>query len=48
MKIEGFEPKDSGGNRRKYRRYMEELGRMCREVDGKRELDEKWKPLRRG
>jgi len=27
---------------------MEELAKKCREVDGMRELEEKWKPLRRG
>jgi hypothetical protein len=27
---------------------MEELAKKCREVDGKRELEDKWKPLRRG
>ena len=40
--------KDSRGTREKYRRYMEELAKKCREVDGRRELEEKWKPLRRG
>jgi hypothetical protein len=36
------------GTREKYGRYMEELAKKCRELDGKRELEEKWKPLRRG
>jgi hypothetical protein len=27
---------------------MEELAKKCREVDGKKELEERWKPLRRG
>jgi hypothetical protein len=27
---------------------MEELAKKCREEEGKRELEEKWKPLRRG
>jgi hypothetical protein len=40
--------KDSRGSRQKYGRYMEELAKKCREVDGKREMEEKWKPLRRG
>ena len=40
--------KDSRGTREKYGRYMEELAKKCLEVDGKRELEEKWKSLRRG
>jgi len=40
--------KGSRGAREKYGRYMEELAKKCREVDGKRELEDKWKPLRRG
>ena len=40
--------KDSRGSRQRYGRYMEELAKKSREVDGKRELEKKWKPLRRG
>jgi REP element-mobilizing transposase RayT len=40
--------KDRRGTREKYGRYMEELAKKCREEDGRRELEEKWKPLRRG
>jgi putative transposase len=40
--------KDSRGSRQKYGRYMEELAKRSREGDGKREMEEKWKPLRRG
>ena len=40
--------KDSRGTREKYGRYMEELAKKCLEVDGKREMEEKWKSLRRG
>ena len=40
--------KDSRVARQKYERYMEDLVGKCREVEGKRELEEKWKPLRRG
>jgi hypothetical protein len=36
------------GSRLKYERFMEELVTRCREVDGKRELEERWEPLRRG
>ena len=41
-------PQDNWGTREKYGRYMEELAKKCLEVDGKRELEEKWKSLRRG
>ncbi|MBM4331789.1 MAG: transposase [Deltaproteobacteria bacterium] len=40
--------KDSREIREKYGKYMEELAKRCREEDGKKELEEKWKPLRRG
>jgi REP element-mobilizing transposase RayT len=40
--------KDSRGTREKYGRYMEGLAQKCWEVDGKKELEEKWKSLRRG
>jgi hypothetical protein len=35
-------PKDSRVARQKYERYMEDLVGKCREVEGKRGLEEKW------
>jgi putative transposase len=40
--------KDRRGSREEYGRYMEELAKKWQEVNGKRDLEEKWKPLRRG
>jgi putative transposase len=40
--------KDNRGTREKYGRYLEKLAKKCQEVNGKKELEEKWKPLRRG
>lgn len=39
---------DNRRSRQAYERYMEDLAKKFREVEGKGELEEKWKPLRRG